>query len=119
MRFFICVIFLSTFCFLPSTSATASTAPRMAGIVNQIIDGNTIYAMMLPGNNIEINARVKILGADTDTDTATDALYQLIPPGTRIWMTRIKDTRDTGTISARVWRDSVNVGEYITRNAVQ
>ena len=93
----------------------AVAAPSMPATVNTIIDGNTIYVSATPrGTDATINTIVKILGAPADTPHDSRlTLYELIPPGTRIWMTRINDAQGTGTISARVWRDGKNVGEYI------
>ncbi len=105
MRGFITAIFGVLF------AGVAMATPARVG---HVIDGDTFSAVVMLDGDIEISVRVRILGIDTpeihgkcaaETNAAArarDKLAELIPVGTVVELTNIKDDKYLGRIDATV-----------------
>jgi len=83
-------------------------------VVDFIIDGDTFGATVLMGNDMEIPVRVRFMDIDAPelngeceseiiaAHAAKDRLAELIPVGSRVMLTQIKDDKFLGRINAFV-----------------
>lgn len=94
--------------------------------VDYIIDGDTFAAKVILEDEIKISVRVRIINIDTPeihgaceneikmANLARDRLTELIPNGTTIELSEIKDDKYLGRIDARVKsRAGVDIGEVL------
>jgi len=102
--------------FLPFVFSVFLMVPAMAipGRVGYIIDGDTFSCAVKIDEDIEISARVRIRNVDTPeihgdceyernmAQRAKERLGQIIPSGTMVDLTNIKDDKYLGRIDANV-----------------
>ena len=102
-------------CFLPITLCTnAYAAATVEAISGYVIDGDTFAATVKLENDVRISVRVRILGIDAPeihgeceseielAQQARDKLAQLLPEGSVIHLSEIKDDKYLGRIDANV-----------------
>ena len=108
----------------------ACTASAVPATVDYIIDGDTFAARVNLDDDIKITVRVRIANVDTPelhgncdyeirmANIARDRLAQLIPIGSTVELTDIRDDKYLGRIDARVSdSDGNDVGKIlITEN---
>ena len=102
-------------------------AYAVPAIVDYIIDGDTFAAGVFLGDDIKITVRVRIINIDTpeingecDSEikmaaAAKDRLSALIPVGTTIDLSEIKDDKYLGRIDARVKLNDIDIGETLIK----
>lgn len=117
------ILFIFIFILLiPRTSFADETAPVYA-TTGYIFDGDTFAAMVKLENGVMVSVRVRILGIDApeihgDCDSeiqialkARDKLEKLLPNGSSVELSDIKDDKYLGRIDANVTlSDGRNVG---------
>ncbi len=117
------ILFIFIFILLiPWTSFADETAPVYA-TTGYIFDGDTFAAMVKLENGVMVSVRVRILGIDApeihgDCDSeiqialkARDKLEKLLPNGSSVELSDIKDDKYLGRIDANVTlSDGRNVG---------
>ena len=105
MRIFIGAIFCILFC------GAASAMPARVG---RVIDGDTFSATVFLDGDVRVSVRVRIRDVDTPeihgkcaaeremAARARDKLSQMIPMGTMVELTNVKDDKYLGRIDANV-----------------
>ena len=109
------VFLIPCFVLLFTLPLTAAKRPLNAyAVVDFIIDGDTFGATVLMGNDMEIPVRVRFMDIDAPelngeceseiiaAHAAKDRLAELIPVGSRVMLTQIKDDKFLGRINAFV-----------------
>jgi endonuclease YncB( thermonuclease family) len=103
-----------SFSFLLLVPAAHAAVPPLPALVRHIIDGDTFVAIVKMQNDIEISVRVRFLGIDApelngDCEQeiqaailSRDRLAELIPVGSYVTLTHIKDDKYLGRINANV-----------------
>ena len=108
----------------------AGVASAVPAMIDYIIDGDTFAARVILDDDIKITGRVRIANVDTPelhgncdyeirmANIARDRLAQLIPIGSTVELTDIRDDKYLGRIDARVSdSDGNDVGKIlITEN---
>lgn len=106
MHKFLYCLFLCVFAFSPAFAVRA--------VVDRVLDGDTFAAKVLLEDDTQITVRVRVLGVDTpeinglcqyEKDTALLAknrTAQLLPVGSVVELSEIKDDKYLGRIDARV-----------------
>lgn len=106
MHKFLYCLFLCAFAFSPAFAVRA--------VVDRVLDGDTFAAKVLLEDDTQITVRVRVLGVDTpeinglcqyEKDTALLAknrTAQLLPVGSVVELSEIKDDKYLGRIDARV-----------------
>lgn len=106
MHKFLYCLFLCVFVFSPAFAVRA--------VVDRVLDGDTFAAKVLLEDDTQITVRVRVLGVDTpeinglcqyEKDTALLAknrTAQLLPVGSVVELSEIKDDKYLGRIDARV-----------------
>jgi endonuclease YncB( thermonuclease family) len=125
------IVFLSCIVILSSAYAAKKSAPKLPplnAISDYIIDGDTFSALVKLENEVEIHVRVRIMQIDAPemkgeceseikaAHASKDRLAELIPPGTSIILSQIKDDKYLGRIDAFVAaRDGKDIGEIMVK----
>ena len=114
----ICSLF-TVHCFAAAKAKkkTPVPAPTAFAIVGYIVDGDTFSAKVLLKDDIEISVRVRFLDIDAPelagecdseiiaANASRDRLAELIPVGSMVTLSRIKDDKYLGRIDAAVTND--------------
>jgi endonuclease YncB( thermonuclease family) len=112
--------FLTVICALLTFNCFAT--PR---VVDYIYDGDTFAARVMLRDDIEITVRVRMINIDTaemngacDAETrlanrAHDRLMELIPIGSVVELSEIKDDKYLGRIDARVMFGGRDIGKIL------
>jgi len=108
------ILFLIPYSFFLCAQAARPQNLTLPAVVTFIIDGDTFGATVKMQNEIEISVRVRFLGIDApelkgecDEETkaailSRDRLAELIPVGSTVTLTHIKDDKYLGRINANV-----------------
>lgn len=95
--------------------------------IGRIIDGDTFSAAVKLDGDIEISVRVRVLGIDTPeihgaceyerkmAAAAREKLAEMIPPGTTVELTNVRDDKYLGRIDANVADGRGDVGARMVR----
>lgn len=95
--------------------------------VGHIIDGDTFSAVVKLDGDIEVSVRVRVLGIDTPeihgaceyerkmAAAAREKLAEMIPPGTTVELTNVRDDKYLGRIDANVADGRGDVGARMIR----
>ena len=106
----------------------AGVASAVPAMVDYIIDGDTFAARVILDDDIKITVRVRIANVDTPelhgncdyeirmANIARDRLAQLIPTGSTVELTDIRDDKYLGRIDANVFDVAGNdVGKILIK----
>ncbi|MCL2748694.1 MAG: thermonuclease family protein [Alphaproteobacteria bacterium] len=120
-------LFVSCF-LLISICANAHSAVSVEAISGYVIDGDTFAAIVKLENDVQVSVRVRILGIDAPeihgeceseiqrAFLARDRLMELLPEGSTIWLSSIKDDKYLGRIDAYVkMSDGVDVSTIMLK----
>lgn len=112
-------------CLILSIFATRHAAATPA-VVEYIFDGDTFAGVVMLEDDISVDVRVRLINVDTPeihgecdyeiklADRARNRLAQLLPVGSTVELTEIKDDKYLGRIDARVWTsDGRDVGKIL------
>lgn len=106
--------------------------PPTTAVVEYIFDGDTFRATVLMPDDIKIDARVRIIDIDAPemsgacdaeiemANHARDRLAELLPIGSTVTLTKIKDDKYLGRIDAAVFANGKNISNIlISENLVR
>ena len=103
------------------------TAVAVPARVGNIIDGDTFSAVVKLDGDIGISVRVRVLGIDTPeihgaceyerkmAAAAREKLAEMIPPGTTVELTNVRDDKYLGRIDANVADGRGDIGARMIR----
>jgi endonuclease YncB( thermonuclease family) len=104
------------------------TVMAVSAEVAYVVDGDTFAAQVLLQDDIKISVRVRLMNVDTPEINgeceseikmaylAKERLSRLIPVGSTVELTKIKDDKYLGRIDAHVFdKDGLDVGEVLIK----